>query len=160
MMHRIKFASLLALLIVLLGALCVPSRADAACTAATVGNTYGFHGDGFGGGGATHTALKVSAFVPSAAVGEVSFIATSDTEGTLSGSETLSFGGLHFPLTFTGTYTVNVPKCTGSITATFQGGGTPTLDIVIAKGGEEIEFLQTNSGSVFHGVMKKESNVD
>jgi len=159
MTHKTKLASLLALSITLLGALCVPSKANAACTAATIGSTYGVRGNGFGGPGGNR-AWKVSSFFPSAVVGEVSFTATSDTAGTLSGSESLSFGGLQFPLTFTGTYTVSAPKCTGSISATFADGGTPTLDFVIVKGGEEIDFLQTNAGSVFQGVMTKESNVD
>jgi hypothetical protein len=125
MMHRIKFASLLALLIALPGALCVPSRTDAACTAATIGNTYGFHFDGFAGAPGAPTALKVSAFVPAAGVGEISFTPTSDTGSTISGSESLDFGGLQFQVTFTGTYTVNTPKCTGSLTAAFQDGGHP-----------------------------------
>ena len=153
--HKIKFASLLTLLIMLLGGLCVPSRADAACTAARIGNTYGFHFAGFGGTSGNH-ALKVPSFVPSAGVGEVSFTATSDTGGTISGSESLSFGGLQFQLTFTGAYVVNAPNCTGKIIVTFADGGTPTLDFVIVKGGEEIEFLQTKAGSVTHGVMEKE----
>jgi hypothetical protein len=41
---------------------------------------------------------------------------------------------------------VNAPNCTGKIIVTFADGGTPTLDFVIVKGGEEIEFLQTNAG--------------
>jgi hypothetical protein len=154
-MIRVKFASLLALLIALLGALCVPSKANAACTAATIANTYGFHFDGFAGPGAP-TALKVSAFVPAAGIGEVTFTPTSDTEGTISGSQSLSFGGLQFQTTFTGTYTVNVPKCTGSLSAMFPDGGNPTQDFVIVHGGEEIFFLQTNPGAVSASVGKKE----
>jgi hypothetical protein len=68
MTHKIKFASLLTLLITVLGTLCVPSRADAACTAATIGNIYGFHFAGFGGTSGNHV-LKVPSFVPSAGVG-------------------------------------------------------------------------------------------
>lgn len=158
-MHKIKLASLLALSITLLGALCVPSKANAACTAATIGSTYGFRGSGFAGPGGNR-AYKVPAFFPSAGIGEVSFTATSDTGGTLSGSESLSFGGLQFPLTFTGTYTVSAPKCTGRISATFAEGGTTTVDFVIVKGGEEIDFLNTDVGGIFQGVMTKESNVD
>jgi hypothetical protein len=151
MMHRVKFASLLALLIALLGALYVPSRADAECTAATIENTYGYHSDGLSGP-TTATALKVSSFVPVSVVGEVSFTATSATGGTLSGFQNISFGGLQFQPTFTGTYTVNAPKCTGSITSSL---GTH-LNFVIVNGGEEIEFMQTDAGGVGQGVMKKE----
>jgi len=155
MIRRVKFASLLAFVTTLLGVRCVASRANAACTAATIGSTYGFRFDGFGGVGATHTALKVSAFVPVAGIGEVTFTAKSDTEGTISGSESLSFGGLQDQLTFTGTYTVNAPQCTGSLSATFEGF-IPTQDFVIVNGGEEIEFLQTNPGAVSSSVAKKE----
>jgi hypothetical protein len=155
-MHRVRFAPLLALSIALLGALCVPSRADATCTAATIGDTYGFHWDGFAPPRPIPTALKVSPFTPAAGVGEFSFIATSDTEGTFSGFQSISFGGLQFQPTITGTYTVNAPKCTGSISATFQDGGSSHLNFVIVKGGEEIEFLQTDPGAVLQGVMEKE----
>jgi hypothetical protein len=159
MMHRIKLASFLALLIALLGVLYMPSEAAAECTAATMQSTYGVHGNGYGGPGA-NDALKVSSFYPSAVVGEVSFTATSGTRGTLSGSENLSFGGLQFRLTFTGTYRVNSPGCTGTIAGTFPDGSTFPLHFVIVKGGEEIDFLQTDPGSVFQGVMTKESNDD
>jgi hypothetical protein len=155
MIRKTKSATLLAFSVALLGTICVPSRAEAECTAATIENTYGFHFDGLVGP-TTSTALKVASFVPAAGVGEISFTPTSDTGGTISGSESLSFGGLQFQPTFTGAYTVNAPKCTGSLTATFQDGGTPALTFVIVKGGEEIEFLQTNAGVVAQGVMKKE----
>ena len=154
MMHRVKFASLLALLIAVLGALCVPT-ADAECTAATIGNTYGFHFDGLAGPAAA-TALKLSAFVPATGVGEMSFTATSDTGGTISGFQNLSFGGVQIQPTFTGTYTVNAPKCTGRIAVMFPDGAGPHLNFVIVKGGEEIQWLQTDAGVVLQGVMEKE----
>jgi hypothetical protein len=150
-MIRVKFASLLALLIAVLAALCMPTRADASCTAATIENTYGIHADGFAVPTA-NTALKVSAFFPAAAIGEASFIATSDTGGTVSGAEKLSFGGVQLQFTFTGTYTVSAPTCSGRITTADQD----TIDFVIVKGGEKIEILETRSGAVFQGAMEKE----
>ena len=149
MMHRVKFGSLLAL--GLLGALSVPLRADAECTAATVANTYGIRADGFAVPTA-NTALKVSAFFPAAVIGEASFIATSNTGGTVSGAENLSFGGVQLQFTFTGTYTVSAPKCSGRITTADQD----TIDFVIVKGGEKIEILETRPGAVFQGAMEKE----
>jgi hypothetical protein len=122
-MHRIKFASL-AFLITLLGTLCLPSRADAECTAATIENTYGFHHQGLTGP-ATSNPLKVSAFVPVAGVGEITLTATSGTGGTISGFQNLSFEGVQIQPTFTGTCTVNAPKCTGSIAVMFQDGPGP-----------------------------------
>ncbi len=47
----------------------------------------------------------------------------------------------------------------GTINLTFADF-TATLDCVIVKGGEEFEFLQTDVGGVFQGVMTKESNDD
>ncbi len=155
MMHKTKLATLLASSIALLSTLCVPSKAGAACTAATIGGTYGFRFDGFFGP-PTKVPLKVSAFVPEAAAGEISFTATSETEGTLTGSESGTFGGVAFQLTFAGTYKVDAPKCTGSLSRTLSNGFTVSADFVIVKGGEEIEFVHTNGGAVEQGVMKKE----
>jgi hypothetical protein len=155
-MIRIKFASLLAPLVALLSALCVPSRAVASYTAATIANTYGFHFDGLVDP-TSATALKVRAFVQEAVAGEISFTATSDTGGTLSGSESGTFGGLPFQTTFTGTYSVNAPKCIGSLSRTLSiNGFTGTADFVIVKTGEEVEFVDTSAGLVEQGVMKKE----
>jgi hypothetical protein len=63
MIHKFKFASLLALLIAVLGTIGAPVTASAACSAATIENTYGFRHNGFSGPAAA-TALKVSSFVP------------------------------------------------------------------------------------------------
>jgi hypothetical protein len=154
MIRKIKSATLLAFSVALLGTMCVP-RADAECTAATIGSTYGFHFDGLVGPTST-TALKVSAFVQEAVAGEISFTATSDTEGARSGSENGTFGGLPFEVTFTGTYTVNAPKCTGTLTRTLSNGFTATAAFVIVKAGEEIQFVNTSAGLVEQGVMDKE----
>jgi hypothetical protein len=156
MIYKAKSATLLAFSVALLGTMCVPSRAYAECTAATIANNYGFHFDGLVGPTST-AALKVPAFVQEAVVGEISFTATSDTGGTLSGSESGTFGGLPFQTTFTGTYTVNAPKCTGSLSRTLSiNGFTGTADFVIVKAGEEVEFVDTSAGLVEQGVMKKE----
>ncbi len=94
--------------------------------------------------------------MPEAVAGEISFTPTSGTDGTLTGSESGNFGGVAFQLTFTGTYKVNVPQCTGSLSRTLSNGFTASADFVIVKGGEEIEFVHTNGGVVEQGVMKKE----
>jgi hypothetical protein len=120
MTHKTKFATL-ASFIAMLGVLCVAPRAEAACTAATIEGSYGFRFDGFVGP-SSPAALKVGASTPEAAVGEISFTATSSTDGTFTGSESGTFGGGVFQLTFTGTYTVNASKCTGSLTRTNSGG--------------------------------------
>jgi hypothetical protein len=152
MMH-VKFASLLALLIAVLGTICAPQTASAACTATTIGNSYGFRFDGFVGP-STRVPLKVPAFLPEAVAGEISFTATSDSAGTLNGSESGNIGGVVFQLTFTGTYTVNAPKCTGSLTRTLSNGFTGSDDFVIVDSGREIEFVSTSPGIVEQGGMK------
>jgi hypothetical protein len=155
MTHRTKFATLFASLIAILGVLCVAPKAEAACTAATIKGSYGFRFDGFVGP-SRRVAVKIGAFVPEAVAGEISFAATSSTGGTLTGSESGNFGGGVFQLTFPGTYTVNAPKCTGSLTRTLFGGFTVADDFVIVKGGDEIEFASTTAGIVEEGVMKRE----
>lgn len=155
-MHRVKFASLLALLIAVLGTIGAPATASAACTAATVARTYGFRFDGF----ITPTPklpAKIFAYYPEAVAGEITFTATSASEGTIAGSETANFGGAVFPgLTFTGTYTINVPGCTGSLTRNLANGVSATSDFVIVSGGAEIEFVSSSPGQPEQGVMKAE----
>jgi hypothetical protein len=155
MTHKTKFATLFASLIAMLGVLCVAPKAEAACTAATIEGSYGFRFDGFVGP-SKRAPLKVDAFSPEAAVGEISFTATSSTGGTLIGSESGNFGGGVFQLTLTGSYTVNASKCTGSLTRTLFEGFTVADDFVIVKGGDEIEFASTTAGIVEAGVMKRE----
>jgi hypothetical protein len=155
MRYEIKLFTLLASLIVVFGTLCEPSKAEAACAATTIGNSYGFHFDGFVGP-PTRVPLKISAFLPEAAAGEISFTATSDLVGTLTGSESGNLGGVAFQLTFTGSYTVNAPNCTGSLTRILSNGFTVSDDFVIVDGGEEIEFVSTSTGIAEQGVMKKE----
>jgi hypothetical protein len=157
MTHQTKFATLFASLIATLGVLCVAPKAEAACTAATIKGSYGFRFDGFVGP-SSGVARKVGAFVPEAVVGEISFTATSNTDGTLTGSESGNYGGGVFQLAFPGTYTVNAPKCTGSLTRTLFEGFTVTDDFVIVKGGDEIEFASTTAGIVEAGVMKREGD--
>jgi hypothetical protein len=88
----------------------------------TIARTYGFRFDGFVT--PEHVPNKVSAFYPEAVAGEISFTATSASEGTLNGIETANFGGAVYPLTFTGTYTINVPGCTGTLTRTLANDFT------------------------------------
>lgn len=151
---RIKFVTLFGSLIAALGTVCMPLTAGA-CTASTIGQSYGFRFDGFVSG-PTPIPLKIFAFSPEAAAGEISFTATSDSGGTLSGSESTNFGGVVFHLTFTGTYTVNTPGCTGSLSRTLSNGLTVLDDFVVVGGGGEIEFVSTSAGIAEQGVMKKE----
>lgn len=82
MIHRIKFASLFAVLIALFGTICAPLTASAACTAATIARIYGFRFNGFIGP-VQQVPLKISAFYPEAVAGEISFTPTSVSEEPL-----------------------------------------------------------------------------
>jgi hypothetical protein len=155
-MLRINFTSLVAFLIAVLGTMCAPLTASAACNARTIGQTYGFRFDGFVTP-AKQLPAKISAFYPEAVAGEISFTAMSGSDGTLSGTETANFGGAVFQaLTFTGTYTINAPGCTGSLTRTLSNGVTVSDDFVIVHGGAEIEFVSSSPGLAEQGVMKSE----
>jgi hypothetical protein len=154
MMYKNKFASLLSLLIAVLGTVCAPLTASAACNATTVAHTYGFRFDGFVT--SAHVPLKISGFYPEAVAGEISFTATSVSDGTLMGTETANFGGAVFPLTFTGTYSINAPGCTGTLTRNLDNGVTAKNDFVIVSGGAEIEFVSSSPGLAEQGVMKLE----
>ena len=52
-----------------------------------------------------------------------------------------------FPaLTFTGTYTINAPGCTGSLSRTLSNGVNAADDFVVVNGGTEIEFVSSSPG--------------
>jgi len=156
MIQNVKLTSSLALLIAVVGTVCAPLTASAACDATTIARTYGFRFDGFVTP-AKQLPQKISAFYPEVVAGEISFTATSASEGTLSGVETANFGGAVFSaLTFTGTYTVNVPGCTGSLSRTLSNGVNAADDFVIVNGGTEIEFVSSSPGLAEQGVMKSE----
>jgi hypothetical protein len=55
----------------------------------------------------------------------------------------------------TGTYTVN-DDCTGTVTFTDQFGLTTHLDFVLAQGHQELNFIQTDPGTVTTGIGRKQ----
>jgi hypothetical protein len=112
-------------------------QADPGCQLqnGTVTGIYGVRNSGtalIGGG---------SAGVPIAAVG----IATFDGRGNVQISFTGSFNGTIFKgLLLTGVYTINL-DCTGSITL---NPGASHFDIVVNPNGNQIDGIQTDTGSV------------
>ena len=86
-----------------------------------------------------------------AAVGRV----TSDGQGNLSGSDTLSAVGTIVRRTITGTYTIT-PACTGTVTFTDNFGQIVHLDYVATDGAGELQFIQTDPGTVFTGFAKQQ----
>ena len=77
-----------------------------ACTNQTIGGHFVFTEQGFLSASNTGPQL-IGMFAPAAGIG----VLDSDGQGNLSGSDTLSIGGLIIPRTFTGTYSLN-PDCT------------------------------------------------
>lgn len=107
------------------------------CSLETLKGRYGlaFHGLGTSG----PVPAPISEFIPVAGLGMVIF----NGNGTLSLSETVSFGGKVAPLITHGTYTVN-PNCTGSLEAV----GAAHLNFVIVHNGREILAINTDQGRV------------
>jgi hypothetical protein len=106
------------------------------CSVATLNGRYGLTFSGFGTNGAVPA--PITAFIPAAGEGLVTF----DGNGNLSASETVSNGGLIFPVNVPGTYTVN-SDCTGSFTTSHAH-----LNLVIVRNGREILAVNTDPGRV------------
>jgi hypothetical protein len=117
-----------------------PAQAKPVCSLASVQGSYGYtvNGANIGGG-------------PLAAVGLVS----SDGAGILSATETDSINGTIVRRTITGTYTVNA-NCTGTVIFTDNFQQTTHLDFVAVQERDELQFIQTDSGTVTTGIAKKQ----
>jgi hypothetical protein len=115
------------------------------CALGTLSGAYRWSVEGF------IQNLPDPAFVPVAEAG----VAIFDGRGGLSASSTFSFGGNVFPVSApTSSYTVN-PDCTGSLTFNTDVASPVGRNLVIGRDGHEIEFINTNSGHVIAGTMKK-----
>lgn len=89
--------------------------------------------------------------VPLASVG----IETFDGAGNSAGSGTTSFNGMVSSGTDSGVYTVE-RNCTGTLTVTFSNGFVITNNFVLVDGGKELFIIQTTTGTVISGVMKRQ----
>ena len=112
------------------------------CNQQTVAGTYGFQGQGTLGLG---TALPI----PAAETG----MATADGNGSLAGNVTFSLGGQILATPFTGTYQVN-PDCSITETIVF-GAQTRHQAGVIVSHGQQIDFIDTDPGTVLTRVAKR-----
>jgi hypothetical protein len=74
-------------------------------------------------------------------------------KGGVTGSSTLNVDGAITSRILTGTYTVN-SDCTGSLTYTDNLGKSGSINMVIIGSGTEIQFLETDSGTVISGNAK------
>jgi hypothetical protein len=114
------------------------------CTLQTVAGTYGFNGQG------------ILAFgTPQAVQAAETGVATADGAGNLSGTVTFSIDGNILRTPFMGTYNVNA-DCTISEVISF-GAQTRHQEGIVVLDGQEIDFIQTDPGSVLTRVAKRVS---
>jgi len=115
------------------------AQGKATCTNAGVKNTFGFRGGGF-----------TSPQVPNAWAGQVKV----NGLGSVTGSESASFGGTIESFSLTGTYSVS-SNCTG--TATFNGstGNVAHTYFVIVNGGQSIMQIQTDANTINTNFVQK-----
>jgi hypothetical protein len=123
--------------LLLLGA--TSTRSKHACDLRSIEGDYGFVVNG----------TNVGAGLVSA-VGLV----TTDGTGKLSATDTVSANGVIIRRTITGSYTVN-ENCTGTTTFIDNFGQTTHLDFVATDDRQELQFIQTDPGTVTTGIAKK-----
>ena len=121
------------------------------CTNAILHGGYGAGTAGLINSSSNPNDVTIPTFVPFAEAVHFVF----DGHGRFAGSSTADYGGMIFPVTFTGTYSVK-PNCTGSLTADAGDNGIIHRDLVIVEGGREVEFVSTDAGLVIAGYMKKQ----
>jgi hypothetical protein len=81
---------------------------------------------------------------------------TSDGAGNLTGADTYSFDGNVAKRQYTGTYTVE-SDCTGSVTLTTPNGNSTHFDFVLVNDGKEVSLVQSDSGWIVTGSLKKQT---
>lgn len=79
-----------------------------------------------------------------------------DSAGNVTGADTLSLGGQIIPRTVSGTFNVN-PNCTvtGRLNYTGQPPTPVNFSAVIMDGGNEIQLIETDPGTLITGVGKR-----
>ena len=77
-----------------------------------------------------------------------------DGKGSFTGSSTTSTGGTIVARSISGTYSIN-SNCTGAATFRDSLGNTLHLSFTVVDNGNEIEFIQTDSGTVVSGTAQR-----
>ena len=122
------------------------------CSLATLHGSYGSGTTGLINSSSDPNAITIGTFVPYAEVALFKF----DGKGSLTATAQPDFGGQILPPNpATGSYTVDSPTCTGTMTINITGGGVINRSLVIVEGGRDIEFVSTDPGLVIAGSMKK-----
>jgi uncharacterized protein YdeI (BOF family) len=80
---------------------------------------------------------------------------TFDGKGTITGAGTVSLNGNIASQTYQGTYTVN-PDCTGTYTVQLSLGLTTNAYFVIADGGNELQVVITDPGTVITCIARRQ----
>jgi hypothetical protein len=124
-------------------------RADSGCGPSSIANTYGFAVSGLVNFSPSGQPQPIGDFIPLAAAGTFSF----DGRSNVSRSFTVSIGGVVFPVTDPGTYTMS-SNCTGS--AVFADAGE-TWDLVVVSGGKEIKTTIATPGRVLAGTLTRQT---
>ena len=122
------------------------------CTAETVSGKYGIQSSGFSDFVPGPNPSRIGDFVPITSVGLYEFL----LDGTVSSSETANIGGLVFPFSGSGTFTVN-PDCTGTLTRTISiGGSAENMQFVIVQDGAKVLLMGTfPGGRLFWGRLER-----
>jgi hypothetical protein len=128
----------------ILGLAPIASAAERACSNATLQGTFANRDTGF-------IAAPPAFAGPYAGVS----LETFDGRGGFSGSGVVSLNGNIVPGTFTGTYTVNA-DCTGTYTVVNSLGLTIQAFFVIADGGNEVDEVIMNPGTVITCVARRQ----
>lgn len=113
------------------------AHAEAACSDATLHDSYAYSADGY----------APPPFTPIAEAGIYVF----DGSGGFSTANTISVGGKIIPRTATGTYAVDV-DCTG--TGTVSGG--VSFNFAITRAAQSLRFVVSTPGVVVAGTMEKQ----
>lgn len=125
------------------------------CTVETISGSYGIQTTGFSDFVAGPNPSRIGDYVPITSVGLNEFL----PDGTIASSETANIGGLVFPFTGTGTFTVN-SDCTGTLTRNISiGGPAEVLQFVVVQRGTKILLMGTfPTGRLFWGQMERVSD--
>src|SRR5579862_6321505 len=111
------------------------------CTNASISGNYGYSISGL--------LSSSGGFAAFGAAG----IFTSDGNGNFTGSDSATEGAIT-ARTFTATYTVN-SDCTGTAAFADSLGNTAAFNLLVGGGGEAVQFMQTDSGTIIAGEAQR-----
>ena len=125
------------------------------CGQSTAAGVYGVRTEGFSDFVPGPNPSNITDFVPIRSVGRVVLL----RNGSLSGAEWANVGGLVFPFTYSGTFTVD-SDCTGRLTRNLSiGGPAEEARFVVTSNGKRIFLMGTfPGGRSFSGDLEQISS--